>query len=116
MAGRLRAGREDIPSAHSERGRPEQTIPIGARLRIVGMNTTEGGVLLYDRKLAETSAALQTQIAESRMVLWAWSQWPVVETLGRLNRQIVDARIPMMHDALSVELPVFVAIGAIPLA
>ena len=37
------------------------------------------------------------------------------EALGRLNGKIVNACIAVMHDALGVEFPVFVAVGAKPL-
>src|SRR5277367_2290018 len=50
------------------------------------------------------------------MIRGARSEGPVKEALGRLNGQIVDARIAMMHEASGVEFPVFVAIRAIPLS
>src|ERR1039458_6673421 len=60
-------------------------------------------------------AWLQPQVAQPRMVIWTPPLWPVIEPLRGLNRQIVDGCIPVMHEALGIELPVFVAISAIPL-
>src|SRR5271154_600558 len=39
------------------------------------------------------------------MIRGARSEGPVKEALGRLNGQIVDARIAMMHEASGVESP-----------
>ena len=40
---------------------------------------------------------------------------PVVEAIFRANREIVDAGIAVVHDALGIEFPIFVAVRAIPL-
>ena len=40
---------------------------------------------------------------------------PAEEPIRLGDPHIIDAGIPMMHDAVGIKLPVFVAIGAIPL-
>ena len=50
------------------------------------------------------------------MVLRARALLPVVEALGIFNWEIVDARVAVMHYALRVVFPIFVAVGAKPLA
>ena len=41
---------------------------------------------------------------------------PVIETILLANRQVVDARVTMRHQAVLVELPVFVAVRTEPVA
>src|ERR1035438_3147842 len=49
------------------------------------------------------------------MVVGTPSFGPVKQSLGFLNRQIVDARIPAMHQPIRAELPVFISIRTEPL-
>src|SRR5271154_6817873 len=50
------------------------------------------------------------------MIVGAASEGPVVFALRLFDGEIVDAGVAMMHDAVFVELPVLVAIGAVPVA
>ena len=50
------------------------------------------------------------------MVVRAATQGPVVEPFTLLNGQVVDAGDATHHQALVVEFPIFIAIGAIPMA
>ena len=49
------------------------------------------------------------------MIVGATSQRPEELAFCRLDREIVDAGEATLHEALFVELPVFVAVGAKPL-
>src|SRR5579864_273958 len=57
-----------------------------------------------------------TQIAETGMPIRPPPQRPMKEQFGLANRQIVDAGMAMMHDALGIKLPVFVAVRAVKLS
>jgi hypothetical protein len=48
------------------------------------------------------------------MCVWAAAKRPMELTFRIHNRQVVDTRVAAHHEALLVELPVFVAIGAVP--
>ena len=50
------------------------------------------------------------------MIVRAAAERPVVFAVGFLDRQVVDACMPMRHEARFVELPVLVAIAAKPAA
>jgi hypothetical protein len=39
----------------------------------------------------------------------------MIETVGVANRQIVNAGVPVMHQAFCIEFPVFVSVRSIPL-
>jgi hypothetical protein len=49
------------------------------------------------------------------MVIWTTTLRPVEEPIRFGDPHIIDAGIPMMHDAFGVKLPVLIAVGAIPL-
>jgi len=59
---------------------------------------------------------LKPEVAKARMIVRAASLWPMKLALGFLNRQVVDAGIAAAHQAVFVELPVLVAVGAEPFA
>src|SRR5579859_1713153 len=44
------------------------------------------------------------------------AEWPMILAVGFLNWQIVDAGMAGKHQAIFIELPVLVAIGAEPVA
>src|ERR1700677_2574451 len=48
------------------------------------------------------------------MIVGTPSERPVILPFRFFDREIVDAGVSMMHDAVLIELPVFVAIGAKP--
>src|ERR1700743_1894142 len=50
------------------------------------------------------------------MIVGTAAERPVGLAGGFFNGKIVDAGVAMMHDAVLIELPVFVAVGAIPIA
>src|SRR5262244_1746493 len=58
--------------------------------------------------------ALQPEIAQTRMVVGAPPERPVILALALLDRQVVDAGDAPAHQAVLVELPVLVAIAAEP--
>src|SRR3954468_2224455 len=49
------------------------------------------------------------------MIIRTPALWPVKQPFRLLDRKIIDRCISVVHDALTIELPVFVAIGTIPL-
>src|SRR5262245_19561518 len=62
------------------------------------------------------SRALQTQRSKPRVVIRAPAERPVILALACGNGQIVDARDAPLHEPAIVELPVLVAVRAIPVA
>src|SRR6202020_2855530 len=50
------------------------------------------------------------------MVIRPASQWPVIFSFSLLDREIIDARVAVMHDAIFVELPVLVSVRPKPIA
>lgn len=51
------------------------------------------------------------------MIIGSWCfELPVEFALGFLNFDVVDARVPARHQAVIIEFPILVAVGAIPLA
>ena len=61
--------------------------------------------------------ALHAEIGETGMILRTGKRGvPMKLAIGFLDRQVVDTGVPVMHQAVLVELPVLVAIGAIPIA
>src|ERR1700727_477512 len=50
------------------------------------------------------------------MIIRPASQWPVIFTFRLLDREIIDARVAVMHDATFVELPVLVSVRPKPIA
>src|SRR5271168_3337669 len=65
---------------------------------------------------ARSQARSQPECAQGRMVIWAAPQRPVVLAVGLRDRQIVDAGDAQPHESVLVELPVFIAMAAIPVA
>src|SRR5690606_25987929 len=60
---------------------------------------------------------LQAQLGESRVVGRPRpGAVPVEEPVGGVDRDVVDARVSLTHEAVLVELPVLVAVRAEPLA
>src|SRR5216683_3721098 len=50
------------------------------------------------------------------MIVGTAAEGPVELALRLFDREIVDAGVAVMHDAVFVELPVFVSVGAVPVA
>jgi hypothetical protein len=50
------------------------------------------------------------------MVFRSWPLWPQKATLLFLNRYVVDAGFPALHETVVVKLSLLVAVAAIPLA
>jgi AraC family transcriptional regulator len=75
----------------------------------------------YSRGVGEPEVSawpsnLQTEVAQSRMVIWTTALRPVEEPIRLGDPPIIDAGIPMMHDSFRSELPILVAICAVPLS
>src|SRR5450830_154759 len=66
--------------------------------------------------VAVRRAGSEPELAEAGVVVGPAAQRPMEQALSRLDRQVVDAGKAALHQALGVELPVFIAIAAIPLA
>src|SRR5690625_3204654 len=63
-----------------------------------------------------TMQGLQPEVAKPWMVCGSWrGEFPVKLTVGFGYDDVVDAGVPMRHQTVAVELPIFVAIGAVPL-
>src|SRR5690242_1136516 len=60
--------------------------------------------------------ASQAEIGEGGMVVGAAAERPVILPVTLPNRQVVDARDAPPHEAMLIELPVFVAVGTKPVA
>ena len=65
--------------------------------------------------LGQWRVYLEIEIAETRMVVRATTLRPVEQPLVLADRQIIDAGMAHLHQPVFVELPVFVAVGAVPL-
>src|SRR5277367_6720830 len=50
------------------------------------------------------------------MVVGTAAERPMKLPLGFFDREIVDAGVAVMHDAVLVKLPVFISVGAEPVA
>ena len=48
------------------------------------------------------------------MVIWTTAEHPVIFALWIQNRDVVAGRKPRGHEPLTVEFPVLIAVGAIP--
>ena len=57
-----------------------------------------------------------TQIRQPRVIIGATPQRPMELALAFLDRHVVDAREPALHQAIRTEFPVLVSIGAEPVA
>src|SRR3984957_16019159 len=60
--------------------------------------------------------ASQPEVVEPGMVVGTAADGPVVEAVGVFDGEVVDAGEAPQHEAVRVELPVLVAVGAVPLA
>src|SRR5262245_54184329 len=58
---------------------------------------------------------LEAEIRQSRMIRRPRALRPVEQSLGLIDRQVVDAGDPPLHVSFGVELPVLVAVRAEPL-
>jgi hypothetical protein len=58
---------------------------------------------------------LKTQLAQPWMVIGPTSLRPVKEPVYCFYLQVVNAGVPVVHHASRIELPVLIAIGAVPL-
>ena len=50
------------------------------------------------------------------MVVGTAAEGPMELSFGFFDREVVDAGVAVMHDAVFVEFPVFVSVGAVPVA
>src|SRR5262245_10580521 len=50
------------------------------------------------------------------MILWASAWWPMILSGGFRDRKVIDAGDAPTHEAALVELPVLIAVRAMPLA
>src|SRR5262249_26124623 len=57
---------------------------------------------------------LEAQVTQSRVVIGAAPERPVIFAVGFRNRKVVDRRKAGCHEAIVIELPVLIAIGAMP--
>lgn len=91
-------------------GRVLQATRCAFALALVGGTEREGDEALLGRTRSEA------EVRQARVVVRATPQGPVVLPLELLDRQVVDTRMPGAHQALLVELPVLVPVGAEPVA
>src|ERR1700704_1151349 len=59
---------------------------------------------------------LQSEIAESGMPIRTAPKRPMKFAIGLLDREIIDAREPQTHQAVFIEFPILVSVGAQPVA
>src|ERR1700743_1843790 len=76
---------------------------------------------VYSRRVGEPKvniwpSNLQTEVAQSRMVIWTTALRPAEQPIRLGDPHIIDAGIPMMHDSFRSKLPILVAICAVPLS
>src|SRR5687768_5258500 len=57
----------------------------------------------------------QPELGQSRMSVGTAPKGPAILALGFDDRKVVDARVARRHEPVLVELPVLVAVGAVPL-
>jgi len=57
---------------------------------------------------------LESEIREAGMVVGAGAEGPVEFSVGVGDGEVVDAGVAELHEAVGVELPVFVSVGAEP--
>src|SRR6185312_9818010 len=62
------------------------------------------------------AAGLQPEIAQGGVVVGTTPEGPVVFALAVADRHIIDAREAQPHEAMCVELPIFIAVTAKPVA
>src|SRR6202011_1287350 len=63
-----------------------------------------------------TLTELQAQVTQSGMIVRPTSDRPVEEALALLDEQIIYGSVTMMHQPIFSELPIFISVGAMPLA
>src|ERR1700692_188776 len=68
------------------------------------------------RCLHPLRTALKTQVAQPSVVVGAPSAWPVKLALRLLDRQVIDAGVPRIHQTFGVKFPILVAVSAKPTA
>mmetsp|Transcript_38117 Transcript_38117/g.91353 ORF Transcript_38117/g.91353 Transcript_38117/m.91353 type:complete len:205 (+) Transcript_38117:165-779(+) len=71
--------------------------------------------LLDNHRGAGLPGASQAKVRERGVVIGAAAEGPAVEPVGLGDGDVVDRRVADRHQALRVELPVLVAVGAMPL-
>jgi hypothetical protein len=74
---------------------------------------TEGG---RPERWVRRRPLLQAKVVETRVVIRAAAQWPMVLPLGLTDRQVVDAGNTPSHKPVRVKLPVFISVGPKPVA
>src|SRR5882762_4463833 len=67
-------------------------------------------------ELAFICGRSKAKVAQRRVIVRPPAEWPVVLAVTLLDGSVVDARDPNSHEAVLVELPVFIAVTAVPLA
>jgi hypothetical protein len=58
----------------------------------------------------------KAQVTQSGMIVRPTSESPVEEAFGLLDGQIIYGSVTMMHQPIFSELPIFISVGAMPLA
>ena len=71
---------------------------------------------MFDAGVRDRTRNLKTQVAQSRVVVGAPSAWPVKLALRLLDRQVIDAGVPRIHQTLVIKFPILVAVSAEPTA
>lgn len=68
------------------------------------------------RRASRQKINLESEVAQARMIIGPAAEQPAIFALGFLDWQIVDRCVTMRHQTGFVELPVFVAVTAKPVA
>ena len=63
-----------------------------------------------------TNGHLKTKVTQSRMLIGASAERPMIFAIRFLDWKIIDARESQPHQAIVVKLPILVAVGAIPVS
>ena len=58
----------------------------------------------------------ESKVAQTRMVVGVTAQGPSEVTLVFSYREVIDAGDPTVHQAIFVKFPIFIAVGAEPIA
>ena len=61
-------------------------------------------------------AVLETEVRKRGMIVWAPAQSPAIFPLRFRDGKIIDARDTPTHKTVSIELPVFIAVGSKPIS
>ena len=59
---------------------------------------------------------LKTKVAQSWMIIRSAAKRPMILAIRFLDRKIIDARESQPHQAIIIEFPILVAVGAIPVS